>query len=164
MNDARKPTITPVRNSIDLAATAELFKAYVAWLDLDLTFQDYHNELESLPGKYAPPAGELLLARNSSGRAVGCVAVRSLDAGRGCCEMKRLYVAPEGRSLGLGKALMDAIVGVARALGYQEMKLDTLPRMFEAVGLYKKGGFVEVEAYYQTPIPDTMFLGRNLEP
>jgi ribosomal protein S18 acetylase RimI-like enzyme len=82
----------------------------------------------------------------------------------GCCEMKRLYVAPRGRGLGLGRALVDAIIGEAVRIGYREMRLDTLPTMAEAVALYRKAGFMPMEPYYDTPLAGTIFFGRPLAP
>jgi GNAT superfamily N-acetyltransferase len=96
--------IIPVRTAADLEATITLFRTYAASLDVDLAYQDFEGEMAAMPGKYTPRAGELLLARDADTRAVGCVGLRPLDAS-GCCEMKRLYVAPEGRGSGLGKAL-----------------------------------------------------------
>ncbi|CAF0741615.1 unnamed protein product [Adineta steineri] len=117
-----------------------------------------------MPGKYAPPTGELLLARNSQGEPIGCVALRALGSSNsGCCEMKRLYILPTARGLGLGRALVIAILDIAHTLGYDEIKLDTLPSMEAAIGLYKKVGFVETEAYYDTPLAETIFLARSLK-
>ncbi|KAL8825674.1 MAG: hypothetical protein Q9170_007706 [Blastenia crenularia] len=130
--------------------------------DLNLSFQSFQKELRSLPGKYSPEAGgEILLARSQGGEPIGCVALRSLN-GEGCCEMKRLYVAPAGRGLGLGKALVNAIIKVASESKYRTMRLDTLPTMTAALALYGKLGFVETEAYYETPIAGTRFLVKEL--
>ncbi|MBI4922395.1 MAG: GNAT family N-acetyltransferase [Devosia nanyangense] len=153
--------IAPVCSPDDLLATAALFRAYAASLQIDLGYQNFAAELVELPGKYAPPAGALLLARDASGRSVGCVALRPLEPA-GCCEMKRLYVAPYGRGLGLGRALVEAIVGEAARLGYREIRLDTLPTMTEALSLYARSGFESVPAYYDTPIAGTIFLARTL--
>ena len=137
----------PVRTADDLEATVNLFYTYVKSLGVDLTFQDFENEMATMPGKYVPPAGELLLARSSQGEPIGCVALRALGpAGSRCCEMKRLYTLPRVRGVGVGKALVLAILDVARYLQYDEIKLDTLPSMKSAIGLYKKLGFVETEA------------------
>jgi ribosomal protein S18 acetylase RimI-like enzyme len=76
--------------------------------------------------------------------------------------MKRLYVSPQGRGLGLGRALVDAIIGEAARIGYHEIRLDTLPSMVEAIALYRKAGFIPIEPYYDTPVPGTIFLGRPL--
>lgn len=153
--------ICPVRTSEDLAATTALFRAYAAALSVDLAYQDFENELAGLPGKYAPPGGALLLARGADGTALGCVAMRSMEPA-GCCEMKRLYVAPEARGMGLGKALVEAVVDAARHAGYGELRLDTLPEMTDAQALYARLGFARIEPYYDTPIAGTVFMGRAL--
>ena len=153
--------IEPVSSAIDLAAIVQLFDAYAASLGIDLTYQDFATELATMPGKYAPPAGELLLARDAQGTPLGCVALRPLTPD-GCCEIKRLYVLPAGRGLGLGRALIDAILAAAARIGYREARLDTLPDMVEAIALYRKAGFEPIEAYYDTPVAGTRFLGRSL--
>ncbi|KAI4140363.1 MAG: hypothetical protein L6R39_005831 [Caloplaca ligustica] len=157
-------TILPARSARDIEAIVSLFEAYADSLDIDLSFQSFQTELASLPGKYAPEhGGEILLARDFGGTPVGCVALRSLDgAGPACCEMKRLYVAPTGRGLGLGSHLAAAIVIEARALEYRTMKLDTLPTMTAALAVYGKLGFVETDAYYDNPITGARFLTKDL--
>ena len=155
-------SIKPARSAHDLESTAQLFGAYVKSLGLDLSFQDFDTELRSLPGKYAPPNGEILLARDGAGDAVGCVAVRPLSPSN-CCEMKRLYVPPTARGLGLGKQLLSAIIDTAASLGYNEIKLDTLPSMSQAISLYESTGFVQTSPYYETPLTETVFLARRLE-
>jgi ribosomal protein S18 acetylase RimI-like enzyme len=154
-------TIRQVTTTEDLLAITNLFKAYTAWLDLDLTFQDFTTELASLPGKYASPSGALLLARSPDCIPLGCVALRPMDS-PGVCEMKRLYVAPEGRGLGLGKKLVGKVLLEAKRIGYQSMRLDTLPRMQSAVALYEKFGFVKILPYYETPLEGTLFLETDL--
>ena len=154
-------TIKPARTAEDLSAISALFKSYATSLGIDLSFQDFQIELSTLPGKYAPPGGELLLARDINGHAIGCVALRPLGQD-GCCEMKRLYVTPNGRSSGIGRRLAEAIIEVAKRLGYRDIKLDTLPSMKGAVALYEKLGFVVTEPYYDTPMKTTHFLARNL--
>ncbi|CAN5461925.1 GNAT family N-acetyltransferase [soil metagenome] len=153
--------IEPARTEADMAGVAELFRAYAESLGIDLGYQGFEAELASLPGNYAPPQGELLLARDGEGEPVGCVAVKPILPER-CCEMKRLYVAPRGRGVGLGKALMNAILETAAHLGYREMRLDTLPSLVEAVSLYRMGGFEEIPPYYDTPVEGTIFMGRRL--
>jgi ribosomal protein S18 acetylase RimI-like enzyme len=138
-----------------------LFRAYASSLDIDLSYQDFEAEMEALPGKYAPPAGELLLARHSSGTPVGCVGLRPIKP-YGCCEMKRLYVSPENRGFGLGERLADAVVKEAVRIGYREMRLDTLPSMAGAIALYRKLGFEPMEPYYGTPVIGTIFMRRSL--
>ncbi|HEY0833445.1 MAG TPA: GNAT family N-acetyltransferase [Azospirillum sp.] len=155
--------IAPARSAEDLEAVARLFGAYAASLDIDLSYQDFAAELAGLPGKYAPPAGALLIARDGPGEPLGCVGLRPI-APDGCCEMKRLYVAPRGRGLGLGQALVDAVVGEAARIGYREMRLDTLPTMAAALALYGKAGFRPTAPYYDTPVAGTIFLARPLPP
>ncbi|MGU3493814.1 GNAT family N-acetyltransferase [Xanthobacteraceae bacterium A53D] len=115
-----------------------------------------------MPGLYGPPWGALLLARDDAGQAVGCVALRPLEAG--VCEMKRLYVAPEGRGAGLGRALVARILQRAREIGYAQMRLDTLEGMATAQALYAEAGFAPIEPYYATPVPGTVFMGLRLGP
>ena len=153
--------IRPVRSADDLRATAELFQAYASSLEIDLSYQDFAAELAALPGKYAPPGGELLLARDRAGTQLGCVGLRPLSID-GCCEMKRLYVLPDGRGLGLGRALIDAIIVEAERIGYREIRLDTLPTMIEAILLYQEAGFTPTAPYYQTPVANTIFFARPL--
>ena len=153
--------IAPARIGADLAAVTSLFEAYAASLEIELTYQDFEAELARLPGEYAPPKGRLLLARAPRGEPLGCVALRPLST-PGCCEMKRLFVTPESRGMGLGRALVQAIVGEARTIGYGEMRLDTLPTMAAAQAMYREAGFRPIPPYYQTPIAGTVFLGLTL--
>lgn len=113
--------------------------------------------MAAMPGKYAPPAGALLLARDSNGTPVGCVGLRPIEP-RGCCEMKRLYVAPQGRGFGLGEKLVRAVIEEAKRIHYREMRLDTLPAMTGAIALYTKLGFEPIAPYYETPVVGTHFM------
>src|ERR1700744_813535 len=142
-------TISPVRAPEDLAATMALFEAYAASLGINLSYQNFVAEMAAMAGKDAPPTGELLLARGGKGTPLACVGLRPLSAD-GCCEMKRLYVTPEGRGLGLGKALAETVVAEAQRIGYREMLLDTLPSLTAAIGLYERMGFRQIPAYYDT--------------
>ena len=168
MNSSRKTyaldstSIRAVRSVEDLKDASTLFAAYAASLGFDLVFQGFEAEVNSLPGKYALPGGEILLARDDKGMAVGCVAVRSM-ATQGFCEMKRLYILPEGRGLGLGKKLVNAIIEVATRLGYDWILLDTAPSMTEAIALYQSMGFTPTAPYYETPLAGTIFLSRQLQ-
>ena len=156
--------IAPVHTPDDLAAIVALFEKYAQSLGIDLTFQDFATELHSLPGKYAASHGGILLLarRNSSNEPLGCVALRCLHAEKGYCEMKRLYVDPASRGLGLGQALAEAIIQQARKMNYKSVRLDTLPNMTAARKLYQGLGFVEINAYYDTPIEGTIFLELQL--
>jgi GNAT superfamily N-acetyltransferase len=160
MPPAEPTRIAPAATADDLADAARLFAAYAAALDVDLGYQGFAAELAGLPGKYAPPAGALLLARDADGRPLGCVALRPLAAGVG--EMKRLYVAPAARGLGLGRALVAAVVAEARRIGYREIRLDTLSTMADAMALYRRAGFAEIAPYYDTPVEGTRFFARSL--
>lgn len=153
--------IEPARSAADLEVVGRLFEAYVAGLGVDLAFQDFKGELASLPGKYAPPRGELLLARGHDGEVLGCVGLRPIPP-EGTCEMKRLYVAPAARGLGVGRALVEAVIKEARRIGYREMRLDTLADMVEAVGLYRRAGFAPIDPYYHNPISETVYFGLSL--
>ena len=153
--------LVKVRHAEEIATAATLFREYADWLGIDLSFQGFDAELASLPGKYAPPFGELMLAYSLDGDPLGCVAVRPLE-GNAVCEMKRLYVRPAARGLGIGGALVAAIIKSAQELGYAEMKLDTLPSMAEAFALYKRFGFLEIPAYYHNPVPGTVYLSKQL--
>ena len=152
--------ISQARDTTDIADVAALFRTYAASLPVDLAYQGFDAELAGLPGRYVPPGGSLLLARDADGRAIGCVAVRAL--GDGVCEMKRLYVAPEGRGLGLGRRLAEAAITAAEAAGHREMRLDTLPTMAAAQNLYRALGFAPAAPYYATPVAGTVFLSRSL--
>jgi ribosomal protein S18 acetylase RimI-like enzyme len=154
-------TVTDADPSRDLEDVKRLFRAYVDWLGIDLSYQGFEEELAALPGKYVPPLGALILAKTSSDVSIGCVALRPM-ADEGICEMKRLYVAPEGRGSGVGSSLVSAVLGRARSAGYRYMRLDTLPTMEGAIRLYKAAGFVEIPAYYDTPIKETVFLQCSL--
>jgi ribosomal protein S18 acetylase RimI-like enzyme len=154
--------LKPVTTAADLDATIQLFKAYTLSLNIDLTFQDFATELSSMPGKYSPPAGSLFLVRSATtDEPLGCIGIRPMTA-EGVCEMKRLYVAPHGRGLGLGKALIDAAIKESVRIGYVRMRLDTLPTMAAAIDLYRKNGFVQIDAYYDTPLTGTLFFERVL--
>ncbi|KIW31248.1 uncharacterized protein PV07_02912 [Cladophialophora immunda] len=158
-------SITPVRLPDDLTDTISLFYAYAGSLGFDLAFQNFDNEMAGMPGKYSPPQGELLLARNEAGVAIGCVGLRPLPSagvtGK-VCEMKRLYVTPAGRGTGVGKALASTIIDAAEKLGYDEMRLDTLPSMATALRMYRHFGFENIAAYYETPLEGTHFLSLKL--
>ena len=157
-----KYSIESATSASDLEVIAALFAEYAASLPIDLGYQDFTAELAALPGKYAPPHGALLLARDTDGTVVGCVGLRPIAAW-GCCEMKRLYVLPARRGLGLGRALVEAVIHAARRQGYRELRLDTLASMQAAQTLYAELGFVRTRAYYAPTPPGTVFMTLELE-
>ena len=143
----------------DGAIVRGLFSEYAAGLDIDLSFQGFAAELDSLPGAYAQPRGAILLAADAD-IALGCVAVRPLDGN--ACEMKRLYVRPAARGRGIGETLVGRICALARERGYVVMRLDTLSSMTSALQLYERAGFRPIPPYLYNPIPDARYLELDL--
>jgi len=136
-----------------------LFREYEAFLQVDLCFQQFEEELAGLPGKYAAPQGALLLAM-VDGRAAGCVAMRPLE--EGVCEMKRLFVRPPYLRLGIGGQLARTVIEQARDAGYTHMYLDTLEKLRPALALYRGLGFAARPAYYDNPLPGVVYLELRL--
>jgi ribosomal protein S18 acetylase RimI-like enzyme len=139
----------------DLDEIRLMLREYAAWLEIDLCFQNFEEELAGLPGEYSPPRGRLLIAESA-----GCVALRPLE--EDVCEMKRLYVRPEGRGSGLGRRLALALIEEARGIGYRRMRLDTMPKMGGAQRLYESLGFRDIAAYRYNPEPGARFLELDL--
>ncbi len=154
-------TIAAVRSSEEILAVRALFLEYIAWLQLDLSFQDVEREFADFPGRYAPPNGELFLARREDGLSVGCMGVRSLGA-QGACEMKRVYVVEAARGTGTGRALADAGIRFAEAAGYREMFADTLPQFSASQAILRGTGFEAVTPYYYNPVPGALFFRKTL--
>jgi ribosomal protein S18 acetylase RimI-like enzyme len=151
IGDGHEPDLIP--------AVRELCLEYAHWLGVDLCFQGFEQELATLPGKYAPPAGAILLAWVDDSLA-GCVALRPIEPG--ICEMKRLWVREAFRGLRLGEILGQAIVTRARETGYLRMRLDTLAQMKAAQSLYRRLGFAEIGPYYRNPLPGVVYLEKDL--
>ena len=140
----------------EIAIARELFEEYAAGLNIDLCFQNFDQEVDGLPGNYAPPLGRLLLGIEGE-QIAGCIALRRFSDG--ACEIKRLYVRPEFRGQGLGKKLVTTLLETAREIGYQRMFLDTLPgKMDEAIALYRSLGFREIAPYYHNPVAGALFM------
>ena len=131
-----------------------LFREYASSLGVDLSFQHFEEELAALPGDYAPPRGRLLLTCD------GCVALRPLSSD--VCEMKRLYVRPDARGTGVGRALVQRVIDEARSIGYRAMRLDTLPSMTAAAAMYRAFGFREIDAYRFNPVEGTKYFELEL--
>lgn len=132
-----------------------LFREYAASLGFDLDFQGFEDELARLPGEYVAPDGVLLVARRHA-ICVGCIGVRRLA--EDVCEMKRLYVRPSARGGKLGRRLAEEAIAEARRLGYRAMRLDTVPWMLEAIGLYESLGFVRIAPYRHNPIEGAVYM------
>jgi ribosomal protein S18 acetylase RimI-like enzyme len=144
----------------DLDEVRALFREYEAWLQADLCFQGFEEELATLPGKYVPPKGRLLLAE-LDGRIAGVIALREFEPG--VCEMKRLFVREFARGHRVGRALAERLVAEAKGEGYRAMRLDTMPdRMGPANALYDSLGFRDIPAYYANPIPDVRYMELDL--
>jgi putative acetyltransferase len=144
----------------DMAVVRKLFREYARWLDFDLCFQGFEEELTTLPGRYAPPRGGLWLAEVGDAP-VGVVGLRPLEAH--VCELKRLWVRAPFRGLGLGRRLTETAIAAARLYGYRAMRLDTVgPRMTAAQALYGRLGFIEIPPYYHNPQPEVSYLQLDL--
>lgn len=163
MAEAAKPTAISIIQATtpqQVEQARALFLEYADSLGFSLCFQSFDQELAELPGKYAPPQGRLLLAFHA-GKIAGCVAMRPLEDD--VCEMKRLYVRPESRGTGAGKALAQRILAEARAAGYRRMRLDTISgKMDRAIALYRGLGFREIPPYGNHPISGTLFMELTL--
>jgi GNAT superfamily N-acetyltransferase len=151
--------ISPARTRTELISLAALFRAYAGSLDIDLGPQGFQKEVDALPGIYAPPQGELLLAKRGD-HVLGCIALKPLAPG--VAEIKRLYVREQARGLGVGKALVAAILATARTCGYSQVKLDTLPQMQSAIALYTAAGFAPIPAYGSHAYPGLVCFGKTL--
>jgi putative acetyltransferase len=147
-----------------LEAVRDIFREYAHGLGVDLCFQQFDEELATLPGDYGPPRGALFLAR-MDGAIAGCCALRPLDTADypNAAEMKRLYVRPAFRGTGLGRQLTEAALDAARERGYACVLLDTLSDMEAARALYEDLGFEEIPPYYHNPIPGAHYLKADLD-
>ena len=152
--------ISTAETAAQLDQIRELFLEYAKSLGFSLCFQGFDQELASLPGMYAPPDGRLLLVEHN-GQLAGCGALHRLNAASG--EMKRLYIRPNFRGLGLGRALAERILTDARSIGYQNVRLDTVAgTMDDAIALYRRLGFREIEPYRQNPISGALYMEMQL--
>ena len=157
---ASQLSVVEVGSSDDLAEARTIFQEYAESLGSDPCLQDFAEELATLPGRYARPDGRLLLAMVED-KVAGCAALRSLDVETG--EMKRVYVRPAFRGLGLGRMLAESILHESRAAGYRRVRLDTLRSMVGAQQLYRELGFREIAPYGDNPVAGAVYLELELD-
>jgi putative acetyltransferase len=163
LSDRRAVSAAAIRQATtteDIAHAHALFVEYAQWLKIDLCFQGFAEELKTLPGAYAPPHGRLLLA-GTPHDAFACIALRPLD-GVSVAEVKRIYVQPARRGEGWGHRLAESLIADARAIGYRELKLDTLEWMTAARALYQRLGFHQCGAYYDNPLAGVVYMNLEL--
>jgi GNAT superfamily N-acetyltransferase len=145
-----------VQSESQIEQVRQLFLEYARSLGFSLCFQNFDQELANLPGDYSPPHGKLLLAE-FEGELAGCVALHKLE--NEICEMKRLYLRPQFRGKGLGRALATRIIAEARDLGYSRLRLDTVgSAMQDAVAMYLKLGFRKIDPYCENPMPSALYM------
>lgn len=153
-------TLRQAESPAQIAQARELFLEYADSLGFSLCFQSFDQELAALPGDYSPPDGRLLIAEYR-GQLAGCVALHKLEPE--ICEMKRLYLRPQLRGRGVGRAIAETVIAEARLIGYRKMRLDTVePVMPNAVAMYRRLGFVEIEPYRANPIAGALYMELGL--
>jgi putative acetyltransferase len=153
------PEYIHVHTAEEYAAAAMLFKQYAQWLNIDLSFQHFDEELEQLRNMYASPDGGIILCTTPS-EYVGCIAIRKIDAD--IAELKRMYVMPAFQKLGIGNSLLQEALLLAKKYGYKKIRLDTLSNMMPAINLYKQNGFYEIPAYYYNPEETAVYFEKML--
>jgi carbonic anhydrase len=153
--------VIPAISPRDILAVRGLFEQYAASLSIDLCFQNFAQELSSLPGDYSAPRGALFLAC-ADGSPVGCIGLRPFSDTVG--ELKRLYVVPAYRGNGHARALVSLAIAAAKRIGHKELVLDTLASMRPAIALYESFGFQRTDSYYANPLPDVLYFRTLLEP
>lgn len=140
----------------DFQAAVELFREYAAGLGFDLGFQNFDEELSNIESQYSRPSGMVILVFTDSNIPVGCAGIRKFEPG--ICELKRMYLRETIRGKGAGKELLKRAIEAAGNLGYEKMRLDTLPTMAAAVNVYLKAGFYEIPQYRENPFPGAKFF------
>lgn len=138
----------------------ELFTEYASQIGVDLGFQDFDSEIQNIESQYSRPNGVVFIVYHDREQPIGCFGIRSFEDA--ICELKRMYIKEEARGRGIGKRILHKSLKIAKELGYKTMRLDTLPDMHSAIGLYKKIGFYEIEPYRFNPIKGTKYFEINL--
>ncbi len=154
-NNKPETLVTTAESPEDIAAVKAIFRAFVEFLPIDLDFQGIEDEMARFPDGYV-----LLLIAKQGDTPIGAVALKAHDSD--VCEMKRLYVLPQGQGTGAGRMLCEALLKHAKALGYKTMLLDSLRRLEAAVALYGKLGFEETTPYNYNPENDVVYMRRRL--
>lgn len=144
----------------ELEEVRKIFIEYADFLKIDLCFQNFEKELQSLSSVYAPPKGCIILAKKDE-EVIGCVALKPI--GEGVCEMKRLYVKPSARGEKIGRKLVEELIAFAKKAEYQTMKLDTVTSLTEAISLYRSFGFKETSAYVYNPLSEVLYFELDLQ-
>ena len=151
--------IITVNTETEYAAASSLFKEYAEWLNIDLSFQNFEEELLQLKEMYSEPNGAIFLLQQAEDF-IGCVAIRK--KGEGIAELKRMYIKPTTRKTGGGTLLLEKALDAAKLLGYKLIRLDTLANMTPAINLYRKHGFYEIAPYYFNPEKNAVFFESKL--
>lgn len=145
----------------EFAAATDLFQQYAAFIGIDLSFQNFEEELNSIEAQYSQPGGALLIGYNDTSEAIACVALRKWDDET--AELKRMFVQPAYQGHKIGYRLMEEIIAIAKKIGYKKIKLDTLSTMLGAIKLYRSYGFYEIPSYRFNPIEGTVYMEKVLE-
>ena len=151
--------IITVNTETEYAEASSLFKEYAEWLNIDLSFQNFAEELLQLKEMYSNPNGAIFLLQQGEDF-IGCVAIRKKE--EGIAELKRMYIKPTTRKTGGGTLLLEKALVAAKRLGYKLIRLDTLSNMTPAINLYKKHGFYEIQPYYFNPQKNAVFFEKEL--
>ncbi|MEM7085212.1 MAG: GNAT family N-acetyltransferase [Bacteroidota bacterium] len=149
-----------VKSDKEYKTAIELFEEYASQIGIDLEFQNFNEEIKNIKSQYSKPNGAIFTAYNGGNLPVGCFGIRKID--KTICELKRMYLRKEARGLGTGKLLLKKAIEIGKELGFERMRLDTLPTMHSAIGLYIKVGFYEIEPYRFNPIEGTKYLEIKL--
>ncbi len=148
-----------VNSEKEYSAAASLFNEYAVWLNIDLGFQKFSEELKNLQKMYAISEGGIILSKNENDFS-GCIAIRKIDIDT--AELKRMYVKPAFQQKGIGAGLLNEAILLARKIGYKKIQLDTLSNMTPAINLYKKNGFYEIPAYYNNPEETAVYFEKTV--
>ncbi len=143
----------------DYKATIEIFNEYQQYLGVDLCFQQFENELNNLNSIYKKPAGTIILAKVGH-EIAGCIALKPIEKDN--CEMKRLFVKPAHRGLGIGTSLVEMLIEFAKTAKYKLIKLDTLTNLSDAIALYQKYGFENTNPYVYNPLENVLYFEKKL--